>query len=111
MLLKEMFSPLGGPKVDQSDVDWMDDLKFFIDNNTDLLRDKIFPAIHQHQKHKGHPKAYQLYIKPLEQCKESYCKEFSIDDANEKFPKEKLIELAKKMAEEQEKIIERGDYF
>jgi hypothetical protein len=33
MLLKEMFSAIGAPKDEQADIDWLDDLKFFIDNN------------------------------------------------------------------------------
>jgi hypothetical protein len=35
---------------------------------------------------------------------------FEIDAPEEKFPKEKLIELAKRCAEEQEKYISKGDY-
>ena len=29
MLLREMFSPIGAPKDEQQEIDWIDDLKFF----------------------------------------------------------------------------------
>jgi hypothetical protein len=51
-----------------------------------------------------------LYIKPLEGVCETYCNKYDVDDRAGKFPKEKLIELAKHFAEEQERHIERGDY-
>ena len=35
---------------------------------------------------------------------------FEVETPEEKFPKEKLIELAKRCAEEQEKYISKGDY-
>ena len=109
MLLKEMFSPLGGPKDQDSDIDYIDDLKFFIDNDTETLSKAFFPAIKKHQMYKGHPSAYKLYLRPLEGVCEMYCKKFSVkrEDA---FPKDKLIELAKHFAQEQEKFIDRGDY-
>ena len=40
----------------------------------------------------------------------SLCKKYEISDPGEKFPKEKLIELAKQLANEQEKHIKHGDY-
>jgi hypothetical protein len=110
MLLKEMFSAIGAPKNDQEDIDWIGDLKFFIDNDSDTLSKQFFPAIKRHEQYKGHPDAYKLYIRPLEGVCETYCKKFDIDNKNEIFTKEKLIELAKHFASEQEKHIERGDY-
>ncbi len=109
MLLKEMFSAIGAPK-EEDEVDWIGDLKFFIDNDTDTLSHHFFPAIKKHKQHKGHPDAYKLYLSPLESVKNTYCKKFEVEDAGDKFPKDKLIELAKRFAEEQEKHIERGDY-
>ena len=41
---------------------------------------------------------------------ENYCSEFDISDKETKFPKEKLIELAKRFATEQGQFIKRGDY-
>jgi hypothetical protein len=110
MLLKEMFSAIGAPKDDQVDVNWLDDLKFFIDNNDDMLDTQFFPAIKRHKEHQGNPNVYKVYIRPINHCKEAYCNKFEIEDADEKFPKEKLIELAKRFAEEQERHLEKGDY-
>jgi hypothetical protein len=39
-----------------------------------------------------------------------YCDRFDIDDMDKKFPKDKLIDLAKRIADEQERHIEKGDY-
>lgn len=105
-----MFSPIGAPKKDHDDIDWISDLKFFIDNDTDVLTKTMFPAIRKHSQYRNHPKAYQLYIKPINKCLEAYCDKFKIDDPENKFPKDDLIALAKRVAEEQNKFIERGDY-
>jgi hypothetical protein len=109
MLLKEMFSPIGAPKEDQ-DIDWLGDLKFFIDNDSDTLSKQFFPAIQKHQKHCGHPDAFKLYMRPLEGVCETYCNKFEIKNKEEIFPKEKLIELAKHFADEQERHIKSGAY-
>ncbi len=110
MLLKEMFSPIGAPKQDDEEIDWLDDLKFFIDNDNDMLNRYFFPAVDRHKEHKGNPHVFKVYIRPIENCLNHYCKMFDIQDREEKFPKEKLIDLAKRFAEEQEKHIEKGDY-
>jgi hypothetical protein len=110
MLLREMFSPIGAPAEEKSDIDWMGDLKFFIDNDDKLLTNVFFPAVKKHKEHKGNPSAFKLYIRPLEQCVEQYCTKFEIDEKENKFSKEGLIELAKKIAEEQEKHMSNGDY-
>jgi hypothetical protein len=39
-----------------------------------------------------------------------YCDTYDVDDAEQKFPKDKLRDLAKRIADEQEKHIEKGDY-
>lgn len=105
-----MFSPIGAPKADQSDVDWLDDLKFYIDNDNDMLQKNLFPAIEKHKNHVDNPDAYKIYLMPIKRCCDSYCERFEIEDVEEKFPKEKLIELAKHIADEQQKFIKRGDY-
>jgi hypothetical protein len=110
MLLKEMFSPLGAPKEDQTDIDWIGDLKFFIDNDDAILNQHFFPAIKKHEQYQGHPDAYKIYLKPLHTCLETYCNKFEVEDPGNKFPKEKLIELARKFAMQQERFMERGDY-
>ena len=104
-----MFSPIGAPKEDQ-DIDWLGDLKFFIDNDSDTLSKQFFPAIQKHQKHCGHPDAFKLYMRPLEGVCETYCTKFEIKNKEEIFPKEKLIELAKHFADEQERHIKSGAY-
>jgi len=110
MLLKEMFSPIGAPKEDQSDIDWIGDLKFFIDNDDAILNQQFFPAIKKHEQHKGHPDAYKIYLTPIQSCLETYCNKFEVEEPGDKFPKEKLIELARTFAMQQERFMERGDY-
>lgn len=105
-----MWSPIGSPKEQDQEVDWLDDLKFYIDNNDKMLSDYFFPAIKKHEKYVNHPQVYKVYIKPIKKCLVSYCKEFKIEDASTKFPEEKLINLAKKFAQDQEKFIKKGDY-
>lgn len=110
MLLKEMFSPIGAPKDSEPDIDWLDDLKFFIDNNDKMLNQYFFPAVKKHKEHHGHPEVFKVYIRPIEHCLSHYCDKYEIDNREEKFPKDKLIDLAKKFASEQEKFIKKGDY-
>lgn len=105
-----MFSPIGAPKDDQQEIDWLDDLKFFIDNDDEMLTKYMFPAVKRHKEHKGNPHVFKVYIRPVQGCLEHYCNKFEIENREEKFPKEKLIELAKKIAKEQEKYLEKGDY-
>ena len=110
MLLREMFSPIGAPKEKDQEIDWLDDLKFFIDNEDNMLNQHFFPAIKKHREHQGNPNVFKVYIRPIEHCLNHYCEKFDIDNREEKFPKEKLIDLAKRFAEEQEKYIKKGDY-
>lgn len=110
MLLNEMFSPIGAPKSNKTEIDWLDDLKFYIDNENSMLQKNLFPAIEKHKKYIDHPKAYKIYLDPIRRCCKNYCERFEIEDADEKFSEEKLIELAKHMAEEQKEFIKRGDY-
>lgn len=110
MLLHEMFSPIGSPKDDQQDIDWLDDLHYYIDNNDQLLHRYFFPAVKRHKEHRNNPNVFKVYVRPLEHCLSHYCDEFDIQDKEEKFPKEKLIDLAKRYALEQEKFLEKGDY-
>jgi hypothetical protein len=110
MLLKEMFSPVGAPKDEQPDIDWIGDLKFYMDNNDDMLNQHFFPAVKRHKEHRGNPNAYKIYIRSLKGCLESYCEKYEVEDREEKFPEEKLEELAKQIATQQEKFMEKGDY-
>ena len=105
-----MFSPIRTPKEDDREVDWLGDLKFFIDNDNQMLSQYLFPAVKKHSKYLEHPKAYTLYLKPVETALKSYCEQFNIEDRADKFSKEALVELAKRICEEQKKHIEDGDY-
>ena len=105
-----MFSPVGAPKSDLSDIDWIDDLKFFIDNNDDILEKYIFPAVRKQENDPGSEDAYKLYIKPLKICIKHYVEEYEVPDAKDKFTAEKILELAKKISEEQKDHIKKGDY-
>lgn len=110
MKLFELFSPIGSPKEDDQEIDWLDDLKFYIDNNDELLNNYFFPAVKKHEEHVGHPHVYKIYLKVIKPCLNDYCKRFEVEDIEDKFPKESLIGLAKRMAEEQENHIKNGDY-
>lgn len=110
MLLKELFSPIGSPKEDDQDIDWLDDLKFFIDNDDGLLQKYMFPAVKKHEQYRGNPNVYKIYLRVLRPCLDAYCDQFDIDDRDEKFSDDKLEQLAKRIAGEQERHIENGDY-
>jgi len=110
MKLMEMFSAIGAPKEELKDIDWADDLKFFIDNDDKLLTQYMFPALQKHEKHAGHPDAYKLYLRPIKECCKIYIKKFEIENPKDKFTEDILEDLAKKIAEEQEKHIKDGDY-
>jgi hypothetical protein len=110
MLLQEMFSAIGAPKDNEQEIDWLDDLKFFIDNESSMLDKYFFPAIKKHREFQHHPNVFKVYLKPLNQCLSHYCDKFNIDDKANKFPKDKLIDLAKRIANEQSRHIEKGDY-
>lgn len=110
MLLREMWSAIGAPKEEDQEIDWLDDLKFFIDNDDAMLNRYFFPAVKKHKEYQGHPRVFQVYIKPIQNCLNHYCDKFDVQDREEKFPKNKLIDLAKRIADEQEKFISKGDY-
>ena len=110
MLLREMFSPLGGPKSDEAEIDWADDLKFYIDNNDELLTRFIFPAVAKQQSNPHDDRSYKLYINPVRSCAESYCKKYGIEDKGSTFPPETIIRIAKRISEEQKNHIDNGAY-
>ena len=62
MLLREMFSPIGAPNEQAQDIDWLGDLKFFIDNNDSVLNKHFFPAVRKHKDHAGHPEVFKVYL-------------------------------------------------
>ena len=109
-MLREMFSPIGAPNEADKEIDWMGDLKFFIDNDDRLLSQYIFPAVKKHTGYVGNENAYKLYLIPIERCLDEYCAKYCVEDTQDKFPIESLIELAKKMCSEQERHMNKGDY-
>jgi hypothetical protein len=113
MKLLEFFSstPQDQDEEKEKDIDWLGDLKFYVDNDDDALINHIFPAIDQHKKNVEDPKAYKIYVKPLRQCAMRYCKKFDTEkNHKELFPTEEIVRLAKEIAEIQKQCIERGDY-
>jgi hypothetical protein len=110
MRLNEMFSPIGAPKDDDNEIDWLGDLKFFMDNDNHMLSQYLFPVVKKHSQHLNNPNAYRLYLKPINTALNTYCEQFKIENKKDKFPEEALEELAKRMCEEQKKFIENGDY-
>lgn len=111
MLLREMFGPLGGPREEEDqNVDWADDLKFFIDHNDKLLSKYILPAAQKQKQHADHPDVHQVYVKPLMACAEEYCKMFDVENKDEIFTNECITEIAKNFASQQKSFIDNGDY-
>lgn len=112
MLLREFFSPTDHTDNElDSDVNYLDDLKFYIDNHEDLLSKYMFPAIKKQKEHKDHPEIWKVYIRPLQHCADQYCDEFELsDEKHELFSNDKLNELAKALASQQQEYINRGDY-
>ena len=77
MKLYEMFSPIGAPK-ENDDIDWLGDLKFFIDNDNAVLNRLIFPTIVKHERCVEEKDAYKLYYKPIKECLKIYIKKYDI---------------------------------
>ena len=105
-----MFSPIGGPGNEEKEIDWISDLKFFIDNDDAMLSNYFFPAFKKHEEHIDDPKSYKIYFKPIQAALNSYCEKFNVQDKKEKFPNEALIALARQICDEQAKHIKNGDY-
>jgi hypothetical protein len=110
VMLNEMFSPLGGANESDQDIDWIGDLKFFIDNDEKMLENYFFPAVEKHRNHLGNPNAYKLYVRSIKECMKCYVEQYKIESANEKFTEDSITDLAKNIAEEQERFIKEGDY-
>lgn len=95
----------------EEEIDWLDDLKFYIDNNDDLLTSYIFPAVAQQKHDLENPDSYKVYIKPLRQCAIKYCEKFNTEKPHkELFPTEAIIKLAKHFSDQQKNYIDNGDY-
>jgi hypothetical protein len=109
MRLLEMFPAREEPD-ENAEIDWLDDLKFYMDNDHHMLSTYLFPAVKQHEKHQDREDAYKIYIRPIMACCKHYCEKYQIKDPEKKFDKEGIIRLAKQIADEQKKHLEDGDY-
>lgn len=109
MKLLEMFPAQEDPD-ENAEIDWIDDLKFYIDDDHHMLSHYIFPAVRKHEKRLKDKDAYKLYLEPVMSCCKHYCEKFNIKEPEKKFNKEGIVRLAKQIAEEQKKHIEDGDY-
>jgi len=93
------------------EVNYLDDLKFFIDNDNELLSKNFFPAVKKHKSSKHDEESYKHYVKPIISSIHVYCKKYELDDIKKDiFKKEGIIQLAKKIADEQAKHIDNKDY-
>lgn len=112
MKLFELFSQNPSDQRDpENDVDWLDDLKFYIDNDDQLLTNYILPAVAQQKQNNDPNVAYKVYIKPLRQCAANYCDKFETEKPHkELFPTKSIVKLAKLFADKQESFIDKGDY-
>lgn len=98
-------------RLDQ-DIDYAGDLKFFIDNDNDLLSKHFFPAIKKHKEdlHSEDP-AEKYYMEPVKHCLALYIKKFNLDDIKDKiFTDDLLKSVAQRFADEQREHIDSGAY-
>lgn len=105
-----MFSPLGNPSDEEQDINWIEDLKFYMDNEERILQRYVYRSIKKHIANLGSDKAYKLYVPTIVSCIKDYCNKFEITDAETKFSKDDILGLAKQMAADQEVHIKNGDY-
>jgi len=113
MRLFELFGPETENKDERlnSDIDYVSDLKFFIDSNDDLISHSLFPAIKKHKQLGGKADQYQLYHDTVSAAIPKYCEEYDLADVKDDiFTNETVEAICKRFAEEQSKFIERGDY-
>lgn len=112
MRLMELFSQPDNkdPRLNP-DINYLDDLKFFVDNNSEMLSNIFFPAVKEQQKSNNPEEAFKLYIKPLKFAVEKYCEQYDLKDVKDEiFTDENLSEIAKRFATEQHNHINNKDY-
>ncbi len=113
MRLFELFGPESENKDERlnSDIDYVSDLKFFIDNDNELVSQSLFPAIKKHKALGGEPGQYHVYLNAVKSAIPKYCAEYEMSDVEEDIFTNEVIEaVCKKFAEEQCNYLERGDY-
>ena len=109
MKLLEFFTDPEKEKI-EDEINWIEDLKFYMDNDDHILSQHFFPAVKKQQRYKDRDDTYKIYVPVLYKCIEQYCSKFDIDDTETKFTKDKILDLAKKISTEQQTYIDRGDY-
>jgi len=95
------------------DVDWVDDLKFFMHNDPKFYRTVLYPVIAELKtKIKTGSKCNEMSFAPcIERAIPVYCKKFKItQNLKEIFDDEELEDLATKMFHEEKQNIENGVY-
>jgi hypothetical protein len=98
------------PRLDP-EINYIEDLKFFIDNDNQMLSKVFFPAIKSHQDNGGYDDDHEHYVEPIKKAIVIYCKAHDLSDIKDEiFDEASIHELAKKCAAEQHKHIHKGDY-
>lgn len=69
------------PNTDLKDVDLLDDLHFFMTNDSKFYRDKLLKCIVDLKKHitADQPCDHSIFITAVDEAVEQYCKKFKID--------------------------------
>jgi len=98
------------PRLDH-EINYGDDLKYFIDNEDSLLSKFFFPAIDK-QKNTGNKEdSFKFYLEPVSKSVDIYCKKFKLSDIKDDvFNKEIIMSVAKKIAGEQSEHIKKKAY-
>jgi hypothetical protein len=115
MKLMELFSGPASSEIKDKrldpEINYLEDLKFFIDNEDPLLSKFFFPAISKHKDSGDDENSYKLYIAPIRKSIDVYCDKFKLNDIRDDlFSKDSVIKIAKRFAEEQKKHIGHKDY-
>jgi hypothetical protein len=95
------------------DVDWVDDLKFFMHNDPRFYRTVVYPVIAElKSKLKSGSKCNEMSFMPcIDKAIPSYCNKFKITQNPKKiFDDEEIKDLAVKMFHEEKSNIEKGVY-
>jgi len=115
MKLMELFAPPAEMKEKDkrldSEINYLDDLKYFIDTENDVLSKFFFPAISQQKKQADKENSFKLYIEPVRKTVSIYCKKFKLEDIQDKiFNNDSVIKIARRIADEQSDHIKKKEY-
>lgn len=111
----ELFAPPSEMKEKDErldpEINYIEDLKYFIDNEDDVLSKIFFPAISQQKKQADKENSFKLYIEPVKKTVGIYCKKFKLEDIQDKiFNDDSVVKVAKRIADEQTNHIKKKDY-